>query len=253
MKDSYQLWDNIKDNRFNKNFTMLVTDNNELSKSLNEGILSFGLLSSVSDSFGLSNLKKDSYNSFHYMMEQFNTIYNYDYELKNNYHVRIYLSCSFGSKKEKVDDNYLNHLYNFVEYIDILINDYKLSYKNVDIVLCDTMGTLNKDIYIQVLDKISNIPNIEKYISLHLHTDSDFYDYIDIALKYKIHKFDSSILGIGGCPFSDKKNVGNINTLQLIEYLEYNNYDTGIDYETLKILENDILKVIIDSNFEAKL
>ena len=102
------------------------------------------------------------------------------------------------------------------------------------------MGILDVSIFISVLNKINEIDGINKYISLHLHTDNNFYKYIDIALYNNIYKFDSSLLNIGGCPFSGKKNLGNINTYDLVNYLEQNNYNTGINVDLLKIIEKNI-------------
>ena len=245
MEDSYLLWDYIKDtNKKNKNLTMLITDKKSLIKSLEEGITSFGLLSSVSDSFSMSNLKKNASTSFEEIIQQFDFIYNYNYDLNENrkYHVRLYLSCAFGSYKEPLDINYINNLYNICLKIYDRIIFYKLDYTKIDIVLCDTMGILNKDIIHAILKEITKIKDIDRYISLHLHTNNNFYKFIDIALSYKIYKFDSSILNIGGCPFSGKENIGNINTLSLAKYLEENNYDTGIDIFKLEDIEKKILE-----------
>jgi isopropylmalate/homocitrate/citramalate synthase len=129
---------------------------------------------------------------------------------------------------------------------DITKNN-NLSHKNIDIVLCDTMGILTTStlkICLNEIIKNSDLKDIEKYISLHLHTTNQFHQFIEISLNYNINKFDSSVLNIGGCPFSGKKNYGNINTLELVKYLEKNNYDTGINYEMLKYVEKDMLKIL---------
>jgi hypothetical protein len=80
-----------------------------------------------------------------------------------------------------------------------------------------------------------------------MHSNENFYDFIDIALKHKIYKFDSSLLNIGGCPFSGKDNKSNINTIKLLEYLEDKNYNTGINIHLLKYIEN-LIKKEMDQN-----
>jgi len=92
MNNSYDLWNYIKEHKYQKNLTMLITDNNSLKICFEQKIISFGLLSSVSDSFGLSNLKKNSIDSLKSMIEQINMINKYN----NNSHIRLYLSCCFG-------------------------------------------------------------------------------------------------------------------------------------------------------------
>ena len=204
---------------------------------MNEGMDSFGLLCSISELFSNNNLRKQSDVSFYDMMEQFEIINN----KKKIYNVRFYLSCTFGNYKEDFNDEYINKLMTYIKILYEKIKLYKLSPINVDIVLCDTVSILDKNIYIQVLNEINKIDDIMKYIALHLHVENNnFNEYIDIALNYNIHKFDSSILNIGGCPYSGKKNIGNINTVELIKYLERNNYDTGIKYESLKYIEQNI-------------
>jgi hydroxymethylglutaryl-CoA lyase len=103
MNNSYDLWYYIKQYKNDKNLTMLITDNDSLKRCINNKINSFGLLSSVSDSFGLSNLKKNSLDSLEYMVEQIKIIHSYN----SNSHIRLYLSCSFGSNKEDFNDLYL--------------------------------------------------------------------------------------------------------------------------------------------------
>jgi isopropylmalate/homocitrate/citramalate synthase len=224
---------------------MLITSIGELKKSLICNIKSFGLLCSVSDSFAKSNLKKNANKSFEEMMEQ------YSYIVDNNkykdYHIRFYLSCSFGTLLEDYDYEYMYQLTKYISTLYKKIRSDNLNHNNIDIVLCDTMGLLTESLLIIILDEITKnneLKDIEKYISLHLHTTKNFHSYIDIALTYKINKFDSSILNIGGCPFSGKDNYGNINTLELVKYLEQNNYDTNIDYHKLENIEKDISKIL---------
>lgn len=238
MNNSYDIWNYIKEYKNKKNLTMLITDNNSLEKCIEEKIISFGLLSSVCDSFGLSNLKKNSIDSLKNIIYQINMINNYNH----NSHIRLYLSCSFGSNKEIFNDLYLNKLFNYVADINYIIKMY--NYKNVEIVLCDTTGNLNNEILEKTLKKITTIHDINKYIALHMHCNNNFNDYIDIALKYNIYKFDSSLLNIGGCPFTGKSNLNNINTVQLVEYLENKNYDTGIDINNLKNIEKQIYDIM---------
>jgi hydroxymethylglutaryl-CoA lyase len=255
MGGSFDLWNNISIDKSYKEskFTMLITDKRSLIKSINNNIISFGLLSSISDSFAKNNLKTDASKSIDNMMEQFDIIYdsNKRKDINNStnilllnenkkLHTRLYLSCSFGGQNEILDEIYLNKLNEYIIKIYDKIKFYNLSNNNVDIVLCDTMGILDIDIFNKVINKVNEINGINKYISLHLHTDKNFYKYIDIALLNNIYKFDSSILNIGGCPFSGKKNIGNINTLDLVTYLENNNYDTGININLLKIIEKKI-------------
>lgn len=240
------LWKYIYDYRFDYNLTMLIVDNISLIKSLHNGIISFGLLSSVSEIFAKSKLNKTSNNSFDDMMYQLNVIYNYNSMSYEQYHVRLYLYCSFGYKKNKMNNDYLGKLYNYLVIIKSYIEKHNIHYTKLDIVLCDSSGKLNNTLLEYTLLKIIQIKDINKYISLHLHCNSHFTDYIDIALKYGINKFDSSMLTLGGCLQYDKNGEHNINTIRLVEYLEMLNYNTNLDLYTLKYIENTLLKKILD-------
>jgi len=244
MKDSFKLWECLGENKYDKNMIMLITNDKYLEKSLQNGIKSFGLVMSVSDSFGKSNLKKNAIESYDVVIEQMEYIYNFDKENRNinDYHIRVYLSCTFGDKSNNVNDTYIENVYYYVCQLFNIIKKLEVSSDKFDIVLCDTFGNMTYNGFTKIISKISNIENIMPYISLHIHTDGNFGKYIDYALEQNIYKFDSSLLGIGGCPFAGKKNIGNINTMKLIEYLENNNYNTGIDKDLLKFIENDINK-----------
>ena len=254
MDNSYKLWNYLENLKLNNKYklTMLINNGKELQKSINHNIKSFGLLCSVSNTFGIDNLKKNADKSFDDMIEQYLIIHKYITEQEHNkrdFHIRFYLSCAFGTYKEDFDIEYISRLKKYIITIYNIIKNNNLTYENVDIVLCDTMGILTTKILNMILT-IDEIKDIIKYISLHLHitenndTENNFISFIDIALQYNINKFDSSILNIGGCPFSGKKNCGNINTLKLVQYLENNNYDTGIDYKSLEYIEKDILKIL---------
>lgn len=245
MDNSYKLWNYLEELKLNDkyNLTMLISNNNGLKESMKCNIKSFGLLCSVSDSFGMGNLKKNADKSFEDMIEQYLIIINNN----NNFHARFYLSCSFGTFKDDFDIEYILRLKKYVTKIYDITKNNSLSHKNIDIVLCDTMGILTTStlrICLNEIIKNSDLKDIEKYISLHLHTTYQFHSFIEISLNYNINKFDSSVLNIGGCPFSSKKNHGNINTLELVKYLEEKNYDTGINFEMLEYIEKDMLKIL---------
>jgi hydroxymethylglutaryl-CoA lyase len=96
-----------------------------------------------------------------------------------------------------------------------------------------------------VLNDLS--PDIFKYISIHLHSNEDFYKNIDIALNYNISKFDSSLLKIGGCPFANddvNQLKTNISTKKLVEYLENKGYETGIDINSITAAESRLEEIL---------
>ena len=143
MKDSFELWKYIQSKNLETYiFTMLITNKKLLNKSINDKIKSFGLLSSISDSFSISNLKMNANESFENMINQFDIIYN----MNKEYHTRLYLSCVFGGIDEEFNELYLDKIRKYLIEIYDKIQFYNLDYDKVDIVLCDTICIL--DIYI---------------------------------------------------------------------------------------------------------
>lgn len=244
MSDSYELFDYIKKYipEKNINFTMLVTNNYHLEKCIQNKIQSFGLLSSLCDEFGKINLNKTSLQSLDYMLNQMNTIVKKSNIDVNKYHIRLYISCAFGSDYFPYD---MDRLLFFLLSIKKYITDEKIDYKNLDIVLCDTYGLLKPHLLDYILKTFIIPANLELYVALHLHIkpNENFYDLIDIALNNNIFKFDSCILNIGHCPFSKKVELQNINTLSLINYLHQKEYETNIEPNILKTIIRKISEV----------
>lgn len=89
--------------------------------------------------------------------------------------------------------------------------------------LSDIMGTASSEtIYNTFNSIIPTYKNIE--FGMHLHTKSeDYYKKIDAAYKANCRKFDSVINGYGGCPKTGKGLVGNLDTMDFMNYLKANN------------------------------
>lgn len=232
MDNSFDLWEYIKTNIDNNEliFTMLITSKKNLLKSIKNNIQSFGLLCALNDDFSIKNLNKNYFKSIQDMLDQLDLIYSIcDIKVV---HVRLYLSCFF-SGNSAIIKFLMNKLIN-------IINQYKIKPLNLDIVLCDTFGNLDLDnlegkiLLIEEIDR-----NLIKYIGLHLHKKK-FLKFIEKALQYQITKFDSSIIEIGGCPFTGKEHIENINTITLCDYLIKNNYEININYEKLNLIHNEI-------------
>ena len=82
------------------------------------------------------------------------------------------------------------------------------------------------------------------YIGVHLHVKGEFEQLVDIVLQNEIYKFDTSLLGIGGCPYADRL-IGNLSTIPLVKYLHKKGYQTGVNVELLEKASQEILKYII--------
>lgn len=247
MANSIELWNTIKPEFTNellypsgykkpKHLTMLAPS--KINPLITQDIRSFGLLTSVSEDFSKLNLNKSSFDSFIHLLHQMNEI-----NILHNYHIRVYVSCVFGDIPDgKITLMSMNNLSTLIKILKIKIDELKLKPTELDIVLCDTIGNANCHDINNVLNYIDM--DLMKYYALHLHSDTKFEPLINVGLSHGITKFDTSMLGIGGCPFAKKKMIGNISTYDLAKYLSDNNYKTNLDLELLKNTENKLRQII---------
>jgi hydroxymethylglutaryl-CoA lyase len=125
------------------------------------------------------------------------------------------------------------------------IVDHYVAHEVDEIVLGDTSGRANPKI---VYDRFSRL--VEAYpdivFAAHFH---DTYRFalanIVAAMQANITKFDSSIAGLGGCPFSPGA-TGNVATEKVVHFLHEIGIQTSISLEALK-RSSDYAKAITGS------
>lgn len=135
----------------------------------------------------------------------------------------IYLSMAFGNPYG--DDYQVSNLRFWTEY-----------FKNEGfryITLADTTAEANKVILTNAYNEIADILS-EIQLSLHLHATSDqMFALCRHAYDIGFKRFDTSIGGVGGCPFAKEELTGNVDTLLLINMLKEKNEVLQIDEEAL--------------------
>ena len=143
---------------------------------------------------------------------------------KHNKELVVYLSMGFG--------NPYNDEWN-VEIVEEGVS--RLHDMGVRIIpLSDTTGVSTIDGIDGVFSTlIPKYPDIE--FGFHLHTNlSDWHQQIDRAFINGCRRFDTVILGLGGCPMAEDDLVGNMKTVNLIEYLEEKGQGAGLDKEAFE-------------------
>lgn len=101
-----------------------------------------------------------------------------------------------------------------------------------EIVLCDTIGIANP---VQVADLAKAVRKAYPQIgfTMHLHnTRGQGLANILAAMQQGISSFETSVGGLGGCPFAPGA-AGNVATEDLLNMLDYMGIQTGIDQEKL--------------------
>lgn len=97
------------------------------------------------------------------------------------------------------------------------------------IALSDTTGVGNSETignsFKAVVDEFKDIE-----FGAHLHTSPDnCLLNIKAAFDHGCRRFDTAINGLGGCPMSQQKMIGNLKTRNLLEFLKDHNIDSGLN------------------------
>jgi hydroxymethylglutaryl-CoA lyase len=143
--------------------------------------------------------------------------------IKNKKELVIYLSMGFG--------NPYGDQYN----TDILLHwAGEMAKKDISIIsLADTVGLATPEQVGFALETlIPQYPDVD--FGVHLHaTAQNWKAKANAAIGAGCKRFDSAIKGIGGCPMAQDELVGNMNTEQLIGYVEEKGINSGIDKSAL--------------------
>lgn len=100
------------------------------------------------------------------------------------------------------------------------------------VVIADTIGAANPKM-VSTLMKRLVAENGADQLACHFH-DTRAYGIADVyaAVEAGIRRFDSSIAGLGGCPFAPGAS-GNVATEDAVMVLEQMGFDTGVDLDAL--------------------
>lgn len=143
---------------------------------------------------------------------------------QHNIKVRGYVSCVLGCPYEgKIS-------YDAVEYVSRKLLDlgcYEIS-------LGDTIGIGNAGSTDQLLSYLIHTSNISyQQLAVHFHdTYGQALNNIYVALQHQINVIDSSVSGLGGCPYA-KGATGNVATEDVLYMLNGLGIHTGIDMKKL--------------------
>ncbi len=140
-----------------------------------------------------------------------------------NMSVSAGVMCAFGCEFEGAIDQ---------EAVERIISSF-CEFHPDEISLADTTGQGHPELLEKMMNRISRLVPTER-ISLHLH---DTYGGAEAnvmkALELGVMMFDSSVGGLGGCPFIPGAS-GNIATERLASLLENRGYFSGVNLEKLK-------------------
>ncbi len=102
-----------------------------------------------------------------------------------------------------------------------------------EVSLGDTLGSANPDNTKKLLSELLSVFETED-LALHFHdTQGKAIENINVSLDFGISTFDSSIAGLGGCPYALGAK-GNVSTEAVIDFFESKGLRTGVEREKIK-------------------
>jgi len=148
--------------------------------------------------------------------------------VKKNREMIVYIAMAFGNP------------YNDPWNLDILSRAVEtISETGIQrISLTDITGNATKETIAEVFDHLY-YEYRHLNVGFHLHAgNEDWEEKIQAAYLNRCRTFDSAMLGYGGCPMTNKKLTGNIDTVKLIGYFQQKGEEvTTINYVALSEAE----------------
>lgn len=225
MADSLQVMQDIK-RLDNTRYAALTPNMKGFQQALEAGANEVAIFAAASESFSQKNINC----SIEESLQRFAPIM--DHAKILNLPVRGYVSCILGCPYEgtMTQDNAQQHFAK-VKYVSQRL----LEMGCYEVSLGDTIGTGTPKFTEQLLQTLlTDIPT--EQLAVHFHdTYGQALANILIALQYGISTIDSSIAGLGGCPYA-KGASGNVATEDVLYMLQGMGIETGIDLkEVIKI------------------
>jgi hydroxymethylglutaryl-CoA lyase len=223
--DTDKLIESIPSHKRDKLYlSTLVPNLKGLEAAINCKVNEIVLFVSVSETFNKKNINSRSSEAFARFAQIATLAKQHDIKLRGS------ISCCFECPYE-------GRVYplRVIEFIQKFID---LGIQRIDI--ADTIGTATPQQVCALFNQALIKYNPDMF-SCHFHDSDGNSAILNIEQSYLmgIRHFQSSIAGIGGCPYSSKKS-GNLDTVKLIRWAESKGIHTGID---LSILENNIIHV----------
>jgi hydroxymethylglutaryl-CoA lyase len=227
MSNTEEVLDELLASKQNKysDYTVLVPNSLGMQRLNGHTNITIAVFTSVSETFSQKNINCSIAESLTRFKEVFKTA------RQKNIAVRGYLSCVLGCPYEGVVD--INKV---VEMSEQLIN-----MGCCEISLGDTIGFGSVKQVQELIKKVSAKIDINK-IAVHFHdTYGQALVNVYSALEMGVHIVDSSVAGLGGCPYA-KGSSGNLATEDLVYMLNGLGIETGVDLDKLIKVGHEVTK-----------
>lgn len=217
MSDSLLVYEKIKKNP-QISYSVLIPNLKGLEKAIALGVKDIAIFAAASETFSQKNINcsiPDSLKRFAELIP---------IAKKNNIQVRGYISCVLGCPYEgEISPEKVAHIAAELFHLGC----YEIS-------LGDTIGVGTPLAAQHLIDEVSKVIPIEK-IAVHFHdTYGQALANIFAVLQLGVSVIDSSVAGLGGCPYAEGA-TGNVATEDVLYLLQGIGIQTGIDLN--KILQ----------------
>ncbi|XP_014473092.1 PREDICTED: hydroxymethylglutaryl-CoA lyase, mitochondrial [Dinoponera quadriceps] len=232
MADNVQVYQKIE-KKSGVSYPVLVPNLKGLENAVRTGVKEIAVFTAASETFSKTNTNctiKESMENITSIIEE---------AKKQNIKVRGYVSCIVGCPYEG-DTKPKITAYLASTLLDL--GCYEVS-------LGDTIGTGTPSKIERVLNELLCIsPHDMSHYALHCHdTYGQALVNIYAGLKKGIRVFDSSVAGLGGCPYAAGAS-GNVATEDLLYLLNGQGLETGIDFDKIVEIGDYISKYLSRTN-----
>ena len=207
-------------------YTVLVPNLRGAERALEACADELNLVMSVSETHNLANLRMPREKSFAALADVIRHV-------DGRTPINISLSCSFGCpmEGEVAQDEVLRWGDRFAE----------LGMRGLSI--CDTTGMANPAQVSRMVEALQQ-RFASRQLTLHFHNTRGMgLANVLAAVQGGIDRFDSSLGGLGGCPYAPGAS-GNVTSKDAIHMLDAMGYDTGIDLTRLLALARQLPEVV---------
>jgi hydroxymethylglutaryl-CoA lyase len=208
-------------------YTVLIPNLKGAERALSVGVDEFNLVMSVSEAHNQANLKMSREDSFKGLSSVI------DLAHANNTAVNISLSTSFGCPMSGITS-----LAELMRWVD------RFAATGIrGITVCDTTGMANPAQVQSVCEAVqAKYPKLQWTLHFHNTRGMGLANAL-AAVNSGIDRFDSSLGGLGGCPYAPGA-TGNICTEELVHMLDLMGFNTNMQIDTLLECSNDLQSLI---------
>jgi hydroxymethylglutaryl-CoA lyase len=113
-----------------------------------------------------------------------------------------------------------------------------------EISLGDTIGVCTPNLAVAVVEACKKFVDVER-LAVHFHdTHGCALANIHAVLPLGVRVVDTSLAGLGGCPYAGGGATGNVATEDVVYMLHGMGYETGVDLEKVVLAGEEVLKVL---------